>query len=468
MLTYQDLLLVPETEKDRMDFIKKAIGQHKTTGLYKIAQDAELYDRHRNKTIADYQKLLYTVSGKAVPDIWSANFKMACRHFHRFVVQENQFLLGNGISWNQDTTDERISTKKHAFDNEIQDAGHKALVHGVSFIFFNVDHVEVFDIFEFVPIYDEEDGAMKAGIRYWQVASDKPMRATLYEMDGYTEYIWRKGRGEILQDKRAYKIKTFTSEADGTEIYDRENYPAFPIVPLWGNKQKQSELVGLREQIDCYDLIKSGFANTVDEASLIYWTIQNAGGMDDVGLSQFVERIKTVHAASLEEDGAKAESHTLEAPYQSREALLNRLDKDLYKDAMAVDYERIASGSVVTAQIRAAYNDLNAKCDDYEYCVNQAIMSILELAGIDDEPTFTRSMIVNQSEEIQTILQAAQYLDSEYVTEKILTILGDKDRYEDMIKKMDADEIEQIAPVEEPAEEPAEEELNGSGTSGNR
>jgi hypothetical protein len=222
--------------------------------------------------------------------------------------------------------------------------------------------------------------------------------------------------------------------------------------------------VGLREQIDCYDLIKSGFANTVDEASLIYWTIQNAGGMDDVGLAQFVERIKTVHAATVEADGATAESHTMEAPYQSREALLNRLDKDLYKDAMAVDYERIASGSVVTAQIRAAYNDLNAKCDDYEYCVNQAIMAILELAGIDDEPTFTRSMIVNQSEEIQTILQAAQYLDSEYVTEKILTILGDKDRYEDMIKKMDADEIEQIAPVEEPAEEPAEEELNGSGT----
>jgi hypothetical protein len=87
-------------------------------------------------------------------------------------------------------------------------------------------------------------------------------------------------------------------------------------------------------------------------------------------------------------------------------------------------------------------------------------MAILELAGIDDEPTFTRSMIVNQAEEIQTILQAAQYLDSEYVTEKILTILGDKDRYEDMLKKMDAEEIEQIAPVVQEPDQPEEDEVN--------
>ena len=77
MITYQDLLTVPQTDKDRMDFVKKVIGEHKTTPLYKMAQVADLYDRHKNKTILDFQKLLYTVSGKAIPDIWSPNFKMA-------------------------------------------------------------------------------------------------------------------------------------------------------------------------------------------------------------------------------------------------------------------------------------------------------------------------------------------------------------------------------------------------------
>jgi len=455
MITYQDLLLVPQTDKERMDFVKKVVNEHKTTPLYKTAQVADLYDKHKNKTILDFQKLLYTVSGKAIPDIWSPNFKMACRHFHRFVVQENQFLLGNGVTWGNGDTADRIGNKKHPFDTELQKAGHKALVHGVAFAFWNVDHIEVFDVFEFAPLYDEEDGAMKAGVRFWQVAPNKPMRATLYELDGYTEYIWKNGVGEVLKDKRAYKLKVVTSEADGTEIYDRENYPAFPIVPLWANEHKQSEIVGLREQIDTYDLIKSGFANNVDEASLIYWTIQNAGGMDDVDLAQFVERIKTVHAANMHGE-AKAEAHSIEAPYQSREALLDRLDKDMYKDAMAVDYERIASGSVVTAQIKAAFQDLNAKCDGYEYCINQFVQSILELAGIDDEPTFTRSIIINVAEEVQTLLQAAQYLDAEYVTRRIMTLFGDGDMVEEVLKRMSAEEVNMIntEPEEDEAERP--------------
>ena len=63
-----------------------------------------------------------------------------------------------------------------------------------------------------------------------------------------------------VQEKRAYIINYEQSEIGGVEIYNEENYPSFPIVPLFANPQHQSELEGLREQIDCYDLIKSGFA----------------------------------------------------------------------------------------------------------------------------------------------------------------------------------------------------------------
>lgn len=454
MLTYQDLLEVGDSEQSRMAFVKTAIGQHKTSDLYRDAVMAEEYNAHRNVTINQYQKLLYTVTGKAVPDNYSPNFKMACRHFHRFITQENQYLLGNGVMWGDEGTADKIGNKRYPFDNQLQKLGKKALVDGVAFGFFNLDHVEVFAVTEFVPLYDEENGALSAGIRFWQIDDRKPLRATLYELDGYTEYIWVHGQESVLRQKRAYKINVRYSEADGLEIYNGENYPSFPIVPLWGNDEKQSELVGLREQIDCYDLIKSGFANTVDEASLIYWTIQNAGGMDDVDLAQFVERIRTVHAATVEDDGATAESHTIEAPYASREALLNRLDADLYKDAMALDYDRIASGSVVTAQIKAAYKPLDAKTDGFEYCVLDFINGILNVAGIEDEPTFTRSMLINSAEEIQTVVMASSYLDSEYVTRKILTILGDGDMADEVLKRIDADELERVAvPEEEPQEE---------------
>ena len=455
--TYQDFEKIEEGK--RKDFVRALINEHKSSDDYKIAADAYEYFCHRNVTINEFQKLLYTVSGVAIPDNWTANFKMACRHFYRFVTQEVQYLMGNGVSWGNEATEDKLGTDARSFDRQLQDAATKALWGKVAYGFYDKDHVEVFSTLEFVPLLDEMDGSIKAGVRFWQIDDTKPLRATLYEMDGFTKYVY--GTKENLDEpKRGYIQKIAFTEADGREVYDEENYPAFPIVPFWGNKEHQSEFVGLREQIDCYDLIKSGFANTVDEASIVYWTLTNAGGMTDVDLAQFVQRLKTVHAAALRGDvGQAAESHTLEAPYQSREALLERLDKDLYRDAMALDIDRIAGGAVTATQIVAAYEALNSKCDALEYQALDFIQGILAIAGIDDEATFTRSVIVNQSEMITTLTSAAAYLPQDYVTAKILEILGDGDKVEAIQQQIDADELDRFGNLsEEPIEEPIEEE----------
>ena len=260
-----------------------------------------------------------------------------------------------------------------------------------------------------------------------------------------------------MKDKRSYKHKIRYSDVDGVEIYDGGNYPTFPIVPMWGNPHHQSELVGIREQIDAYDLIKSGFANTVDEAAFVYWTIQNAGGMDDIDLARFVERMKTLHAAVVDDYGSTAQAQTVETPYAAREALLDRLSKDLYRDYMALDTSEIASGAATATQIRAAYEPMNSKADQFEYCVIDFIRGILALAGIDDNPTFTRSMIINTQEEVMTVLSAAAVLDTDYVTQKVLTLLGDADKIEEVMRRMTADQSDRLSDYEEEPVEAQEE-----------
>lgn len=459
--TYQDLLKVADDDKSRAEFVLKVINNHRSSDDYKTAAIAEEYNKHKNVTINEYQKILYTVTGKAIPDNFSANFKMACRHFHRFITQENQFLLGNGASWDDESIEKKLGNKKKPFDNQLQKLGKKALIQGVSFGFYNLDHIEVLALTEFAPLWDEEDGALKAGVRFWQIDSTKPLRATLYELDGYTEYIWRPGENaDILHTKRSYKLNVRSTIADGDEIYSYENYPNFPIIPLWANDEHQSELVGLREQIDCYDLIKSGFANNVDEASFVYWTIQNAGGMDDVDLATFVERMKTLHAAVIDDDGARAESHQQEVPFASREALLTRLDRDLYRDAMALDVESIASGAATATQIRAAYESLNSKADGFEYCVREFINSLLELVGSDAEVSFTRSMIVNTAEDINSILAAAPYLSESYVVNKLLDLLGDGDQVDKVMDERAEAELKMMG-MGGTADESGESESNG-------
>lgn len=455
MKTYQDYLKIEDSDAKVLEFVFEAISEYKSSPMYLQAVVADTYDRHQNKTIMDYQKLIYTITGKAVPDVYSANYKLASNFFHRFVVQENQYLLGRGVVWQEKDTGERLGS---SFDKRLRDAGHWALVMAVSYGFFDYDQLRVFKATEFVPLFDEETGALMAGIRFWQVAKNKPIRATFYRIDGIIELKNKDGEISIIEPLKPYKTKVSSDAIDrqaGLENYEGENYPTFPIVPLWANKHHQSELVGIREQIDCYDLIKSGFADTVDEASYIYWALHDTGGMQDIDLVKFVERMKTMHAAVVQGDGAGAEAHSLEAPTESREALLDRLESDMYKDFMAFDSDKVSAGNVTATQIKSAYQQLDGKVDDYEPQVKEFLDDILNIVGIQDEPTFTRSKVINVQEEVNTILAAAQYLPQEYVTKKVVTLLGDGDKIDDILQQM---ESEDVSRYEEMGEEPTEED----------
>lgn len=464
MYTYQDLIQIdPTDEKKRMAFVRAVISDHKSSEDYKTAIDAVEYDHKRNKTIIDYEKTLNTISGKKVKDTWSANHKTTRNFFSFFTDQENQYLLGNGVTWQNDETAKKLGDN---FDTQLQKAGKAALVQKEAFGFFNLDRVDIFEFKEFAPLLDEENGSLRAGVRFWQIDEHKPLRAVLYEEDGYTGYIWgelkddnsRDEEGRVYTPKRPYIVKTRTTALDGTEIYDGMNYPTFPIVPLWGNEEHQSELVGIREQIDAYDLIKNGFLNDLDSAQL-YWIIKGAGGMDDYDLTWFLHRLKTVHAAAPE-DGQEVQPVEVNIPYEARERILDRLERDLYKDYGALDVDAIKGGAVTATQVIAAYEPLDIKANKYEYCIIEFIKGILAIAGIEDNPSFTRSRIVNATEEINSVLASATVLDEEYVTEKILTLLGDGDQAEAVKERKAADELERGKVTEQLLEEIE----NGSGT----
>lgn len=428
MKTYNDLLSVGENEKARMDFVLQVISDHKSSDLYRTAAEAELYYRQMNPTIMKAQKIVYDLMGRAHVDLWSANNKIPSRFFFYFITQATQFLLGNGVSFNEETTKAKLGK---SFDKIVQDAATDAMIGGVSFGYFNFDHVEQFSVTEFAPLWDEENGALRAGVRFWQVADNKPLRATLYEEDGYTEYITRPDEDiQVLFEKRNYKQTVERSEIGGERIYDGGNYPGFPIVPLW-NTNKQSSLVGARETIDAYDLMASALINNVDDANIIYWVIKNAGGMDDMDDQRFIERLKTLHVVHTEGE-EQVDAHNVNVPFQASEVALDRLRSQLFDDFMALDVKNIAGGAATATQIKAAYEPLNSKTDLFEYQVTEFIDSILKLAGIEDEPTYTRSMIINQQETITNLVSAAEYLSEDYITQKVLEVLGDIDKLEEV------------------------------------
>lgn len=426
-----------------MAFVLRVIEEHRSSVAYHNARDAGAYYDGLNPTIANYEKLLYDLQGKAHADMWTANHKLSSSFFRFAVDQQTSYLLGNGITFGDEHTPEKLCPD---FSEEVMDAARDALIMGVSFGFWDLDHLRVFELTEFAPLYDEENGALMAGVRFWQIAPDKPLRATLYEVDGFTEYLKPDSGGMVvLQEKRSYKLIQRRTELGSLEIFDGGNYPTFPIVPLRNNRRCLSELVGKRNTIDALDLATSNMVNNVDEGNLIYWVLSNCNGMDDLDDAKFIERLKTTHVAHTDGDeGARADAHTIEAPFAGTNATIDMLKRKLYEDFQAFDASAISAGNQTATAIKASYVPLDLKTDKFEAQVTRFVREVLRLAGVDDEPSYTRNQIINKAEETQNILLGAAYYDEEYITKKLLTINGDIDQYQAITDRKTGEETRRI------------------------
>jgi hypothetical protein len=447
--TYQNLVALNDSEDRRKKFVFDVIEEHKGSSLYKTASIAEKYYAKKNPTIMAFQKMLYNMQGKQVPDLWSANYKLRTHFFRRFVTQQVQYVLSNGVTFQKKDTKDKLGKK---FDTQMQKAAKKAMVDHVSFLFWNLDHVEVFCFADtptdpgFAPLFDEDTAALRSGVRYWH-PDEKTTRATLYEEDGYTEYVKKEDAISVVAEKRAYKKTVISTKADGVSVERDDNYSAFPIIPLYANDLHESELEGNRESIDCYDYIKSGLANDIDDTPGFYWVIKNAGGMDDVDFARFTERMHTVRGAVLD-DGQDAEAHTFDIPTEARTKMLEILEQDLYKDFQIVNVEALSASAKTATEIRAAYQPMDDKCGDFEYFLIEAIQNILSLAGIDDEPSFKWNRIANQTEETNMVLSAAAILGDELTLKKLPFLTPEE--VEDRIKDMGNEAMNRYNPQEPP------------------
>ena len=432
MLTYQDF--AEAGDADREGFVLEAIERHRSSRAYRTARMADAYDRQENVTINAYVQKVFDITGSKLVDFTASNNKIASNFFHRLNTQRTMYSLGQGVSFidadevgDEDTTKERLG--RH-FDHDLRTLAYYALIHGVCFGFWNLDRMFVFPLTEFCPLWDEYDGTLRAGIRFWRVDRSRPMQVVLYEADGYTRYRSRRDadgaageRLEAVDGKRPYIERTSYTPADGIErVVGGENYPALPVVPMWGSRLHQSTLVGMRQAIDSYDLIRSGFANDLTDCAQIYWLVSNAGGMGDRDLQKFLDRLKINHVALVDsDDGGNARAYTQEVPYAAREKYLQMIRDGIYEDFGALDVHAVAAGAT-NDHIDAAYQPMDEEASDFEYQLSEFAQQLLALMGIDDAPVFKRTRISNQKEQVDMVMSEAQYLDHETILRKLPNI----------------------------------------------
>lgn len=447
MYTYQDYLEIKGDQRNLADFVAKVINEHKESKAYKTALIADEYDAERNVTILNFVKMLYGAAGQKLVDETASNMKLTSNFFARLNVQRCTYSLGNGLTFQEKTVWKKLGANS---DKVVKDAGYYGLIHGLSFLYWAYDHIHLFKLTEFAPLWDENTSALGAGVRFWQMDTEKPLHAVLYTPGGYIEYTSEKGNVSKLKpttDKfQPYRVTVQSTPAVGGDVETAHNYAGLPIIPLWGSRLHQSTLVGMRSKIDAYDSVQSGFANDMTDCAQIYWIVNNAGGMTEKDLAKFRERLLYRHIANVPNasDGVEVQAHTQEIPYNARKVLLDQIRNQIYEDFGALDVHTVAAGAT-NDHIDAAYQPLDENADDFEYQIIDAIQKLLALQGVDADkatPQFKRNRISNQMEQVQMVMLEAQYLDDETILNKLPNVSSEE--VQKIMKKKAADDLDRL------------------------
>lgn len=420
MLTFQDF------ERGGISLIPRIISEHQSSELYQTAVLADEYDHQKNRTIYNYVQTLFSLTGEALVDYTATNNRIACNFFHRLNTQRCQYSLGNGVTFDDDASKSRLGA---AFDTALKNCAYKALIHGVAFGFWDVNRLYTFPVTEFAPLWDENTGALRAGLRFWRLDSDHPVTVCLYEEDGYTIYRGKDySAADLWQEKRPYKQLIRYNRADGEQVAGYENYGALPIVPFWGSDLHQSTLVGMQNAIDSYDLIQSGFANDLSDCTQVYWILENYNGMSDDDIKRMRDRMRFSHIIQADTmSGGAIRPYTVEIPFAARQAYLEHIRKGIYEAFGALDVTGISSSAKTATEINSAYQPLDEEADDFEYQIIQFVQQVCALAGIQNvTPVFKRNRISNQTEQTEMIMSAAEYLDTQTVLEKLPFVTVDE------------------------------------------
>ncbi len=412
-VTWQDYL----GAKDRETMLLEAIQRYKSSPGFLHALEANCYFRGENpqiarKTILRAHKIEgLDPSGRrrvrpAVRDV--VGNRIASAFLFRFVTQQNQFLLSEGVSLPEE--EKRILGAD--FDHQLERLGECALLHGCAWGFWNADHLEVIESAKnaytgFFPLLDEMTGEMMLGVQFWQIAPERPMYIRIFDQEGVRIFREERKLLTLVSELEPYR-RTLYEDALESRIVAEAGYGRIPLIPLMANVEGKSELTpAIKHKIDAYDAILSDFADNLERANDVYWVLNNFGGtMDEVAeLLEQINKVKAVvNYSDVSGSGATAEPRTIEVPYAARREALDLLERALYQDYMALNMDALTGGSLTNVAIHAACANLNLKADRYEWQLRRFVQTLLAMLG---HPTgdirFNRQCIANESETVADI-----------------------------------------------------------------
>lgn len=243
---------------------------------------------------------------------------------------------------------------------------------------------------------DETDGCTYMIYEIWTDQECESFRrrvdAEMEQLEIYTQYL---------------VLDIDTQNQEYTNVY-RHELGEVPFIFFNNNDEQQNDLKDIKELIDSYDKVYSGFVNDLEDIQEIIFVLTNYGGDAQDALS-ILKEMKDSKVINVESAGADDKSGVstlaIEIPTAAREKLLTITRKAIFEQGMAIDPDPQNFGNSSGVALAYLYSLLELKTGmmqtEFTISFNRLVRAILQHYGLTADnivQTWTRTSVNNDAE----------------------------------------------------------------------
>lgn len=248
---------------------------------------------------------------------------------------------------------------------------------------------------------------------------------TVYEYWNDTECsAYRLKTGDAVDLLVPYRLFFDPGNAEPTEQFFHE-VGEVPFFPFFNNNIDTGDLDNIKQLIDAYCKVFSGFVNDLEDIQEIIFVLTNYGGQN---LGEFMRELKHYKAIKVESSGdgdrSGVSTLTIELPVEARKELLATTRKCIFEQGQGIDPDPQNFGNSSGVALKFLYSllELKAGLQETEFRLGFArlIRCICRLLGIaikDDtiRQTWTRTSVQNDQELAQIATQSEGILSQKTI-----------------------------------------------------
>lgn len=457
------------------DEILKFIQEDKVSTKKNLASIGQKY-YDADHDIMHYRMFYFNADGKLVEDTTRSNVKISHPFFTELVDQAVQYMLSseNGII-HSDIPELQTRLDEYFDDDficELNDVLTGTMAKGFEYMYayMNKDGKLSFECADSLGVVevrekDTDDGC--AYVIYWYVdkltKENKVIKRIQVWDENQTTFYVQEEEGKLILDEsepinpRPHVVY----KKDGDDSIYYENFGFIPFFRLDNNKKQWSGLKPIKDLIDDYDIMSCGLSNNLADFD---YPLHVVKGFQGDNLDELQQNLKTKKMIGVDPEGG-VEVHTIDIPYQARQAKMQEDEKNIYRFGMGFNSAQLGDGNVTNVVIKSRYALLDLKCNKLEIRMKQFLKKIVKVVigeinridGTDYQVAdvwfdFKREVMTNAQDNAQIELTDAQkqqiqiniilslqgVLDDKTIIQTICEIL-DID-YEDIKDKLPEDE----------------------------